>query len=151
MDEVLDDFTRAAMLARLPLPLVNLYFTVSRKSWAMRHTDQPVPAETTDAVDRVAAETFRMVVMLSWFSVASKLAVQRNSRRYMPILVGIVPEIDEEYGWPRSRKRAWEREMLRKEQHERASRRLARDTAPATSSPQPSASSPRPHMPNSER
>ena len=49
IDKALDDFMRAALLARLPLPLVNLFFTVARKSWAMRHAGQPVPAETESA------------------------------------------------------------------------------------------------------
>jgi hypothetical protein len=137
IDEILDDFMRAALLARLPLPLVNLFFTVSRKSWAMRHAGQPVPAETIDATDRVAAEAFRMAVISSWHPSTSRLVVWRNSRRYMRILIGILPELDEEHGWPRPRKRDWERELLRKEQRERASRRKARDLDPAASSPQP--------------
>lgn len=138
MDQILDDFVRAGLLASLPFSVINLYFTVTRKTWAILHSGETPPPETLDAADRVAAQAFRLVVNATAYPYRTRFVVWRKSHRYMRILIGAMPELDEQYGQPRSRSLAWEREMLRKEREQRQTRRrLPSSGAPAASSAPP--------------
>jgi hypothetical protein len=141
MQAKLDEFVRAAQLARLPMPLVDLYVGVTRQIWAMGSPYAPegtasADPEVLDTATKVAAEAFTLLVSATWRPHRTRLKVWRRTRRYRRILVGGIPELDAWYVESKSRTRTWERDLLRKERRERRTRHHARRHA---KSPNPAA------------
>jgi hypothetical protein len=77
MREILDGFARVAMLACLPVRLVDLFFVANRKVWAVQHLPpgEVVHAVTRTAVLKVSAEAFSLLGDATWHSHQSKLRV----------------------------------------------------------------------------
>ena len=141
MRALADEFARVAMLARLPMPLVDLYVVAATKVWAMQHPavsgdETPLPARGSVAM--VSGEAFSLLVRATWHPHRDRVRMWRRTRRYRRILVGAVPELDRHYVQPRSQRRRWERELLGKERAERRARSGGTLPEPAESSSVPS-------------
>jgi hypothetical protein len=126
MRELIDEFIQLAMLARLPMPLADLYVASSSKVWAIVHpyADRDiVPDDVKESVFKVMAETFSLLALATWRPRLSKFKVWRRTRRYRRILVGAAPDLDRQYFESRSRRKTWERDMLKRERRDRRTRR----------------------------
>jgi hypothetical protein len=123
MRTLADEFARVAMLARLPMPLVDLYVVAVTKLWSVQHPLCGPQPPVGGPVAMVEGEAFSLLVSSTWHPYRSRLRVWWRTRRYRRILVGAVPELDRHYLHPRSQRRKWERELLGKERTERRTRR----------------------------
>ncbi len=132
LQETLDEFVRAAQLAQLPVPLVDLYVCAAEQVWRGLHTPEAewtratTQATAVETAYRVLQEAFRLLVSATWLPHGSKVRVWRDTRRYRRVLVGGIPELDRKFGETWSHSRNWERDMLRKERRERKLRRKSK-------------------------
>lgn len=124
-----DDFIRTAQLAKLPMPLVDLYVAAVNGLWKIHHSssEEELSEWDKDGIAAVYDRVFRLVVELTWHPHRTRVMAWRKTRRYRRILIGSNPRMDWHYSkLAETRGRTWEKAMLRKERNERNDRRAAK-------------------------